>query len=159
MVCPFSVEFKSLLYHAISCQIHMGLFLDTLSESIDLFVWISLVAQTVKHLPTMQETQVWSLGWEDPLEKETATHSSTLAWKIPWTEDPGRLPSMGSQRAGQDWATSLSLSTTGTRTGVPVCRPTSCFWLFYRLCNQEQGTLWASVSSSTKVANLPHDIW
>ena len=58
----------------------------------------SLVAQTVKRLPAMPETQVQSLGWEDPLEKEMATHSSTLAWKIPWTEDPGRLQSMGSQR-------------------------------------------------------------
>ena len=62
----------------------------------------SLVAQRVKHLPTMQETQVRSLGWEDPLEKEMATHSSTLAWKIPWTEKPGRLQSMGSQRVGHD---------------------------------------------------------
>ena len=68
----------------------------------------SLVAQTVKHLPTIRETQVRSLGWEDPLEKETATHSSTLAWKIPWTEEPGRLQSMGSQRVQHDWATSLS---------------------------------------------------
>ena len=52
----------------------------------------SLVAQVVRHLPAMQETQVRYLGWEDPLEKEMATHSSTLAWKIPWTEEPGRLP-------------------------------------------------------------------
>ena len=51
----------------------------------------SLVAQMIKHLPTMWETWVQSLGWEDPLEKEMATHSSTLAWKIPWTEEPGRL--------------------------------------------------------------------
>ena len=58
--------------------------------------------QTVKRLPTMWETQVRSLGWEDPLEKEMATHSSTLAWKIPWTEEPGRLQSMGSQRVGHD---------------------------------------------------------
>ena len=50
----------------------------------------------------MQETQVLSLGWEDPLEKEMAAHSSTLAWKIPWTMEPGRLPSMGSQRVGHD---------------------------------------------------------
>ena len=64
----------------------------------------------VKHLPAMQETWVQSLGWEDPLEKETATHSSTLAWKIPWTEEPSRLQSMGSQRVGYDQATSLSLS-------------------------------------------------
>ena len=62
----------------------------------------SLVAQTVKHLPTMRETGVRSLGREDPLEKEMATHSSILAWKIPWTEDPGRLQSMGSQRVGHD---------------------------------------------------------
>ena len=55
----------------------------------------SLVAQMVKHLPTMRETQVQSLGQKDPLEKEMATHSSTLAWKIPWTEEPGRLQFMG----------------------------------------------------------------
>ena len=57
----------------------------------------SLVAQTVKHLPTKQETQVQSPGWEDLLEKEMATHSSILVWKIPWTEEPGRLLSMGLQ--------------------------------------------------------------
>ena len=68
----------------------------------------SLVAQTVKRLPTMWETRVWSLGREDPLEKEMATHSSTLAWKIPWTEEPGMLQSMGSQRVGHEWTTSLS---------------------------------------------------
>ena len=56
----------------------------------------------VKHLPTMRETQVQSLGWEDPLEKEMATHSSTLAWKISWTEERCRLQSMGSQRVGHD---------------------------------------------------------
>ena len=66
------------------------------------YIWTSLVAQTVKHLPTMWETQVRSLGQEDPLEKEMATHSSTLAWKIPWMEKPGRLQSMGSQRVGHD---------------------------------------------------------
>ena len=58
----------------------------------------SLVAQMVKRLPTMRETWVQSLGREDPLEKEMAPHSSTLAWKIPWAEKPGRLQSMGSQR-------------------------------------------------------------
>ena len=62
----------------------------------------SLVAQTVKHLPTMQETRVQSLDQEDLLEKEMATHSSILAWKIPWTEKPGRLQPMGSQRVGHD---------------------------------------------------------
>ena len=56
----------------------------------------------VKRLPTMRETRVQSLGREDLLEKETATHSSILAWKIPWTEEPGRIQSMGSQRVGHD---------------------------------------------------------
>ena len=56
----------------------------------------SLAAQMVKNLPAMQETQVQSLSGEDPLEKEMATHSSVLAWRIPWTEEPGGLPSMGS---------------------------------------------------------------
>ena len=56
----------------------------------------------LKHLPTMQETQIQSLGGEDLLEKEMATHSSILAWKIPWTEEPGRLQSMGSQRVRHD---------------------------------------------------------
>ena len=60
------------------------------------------MAQRVKFLPAMWETQVRSLGREDSLEKEMATHSGTLAWKIPWTEKPGRLQSMGSQRVGQD---------------------------------------------------------
>ena len=60
----------------------------------------SLVAQTVKNLPIMQEAWVRSLGQEDPLEKEMATHSSVFAWKIPWTDEPGALQSMGSQRAG-----------------------------------------------------------
>ena len=59
--------------------------------------WTSLVAQMVKHLPTVRETRVRSLGQEDPLEKEMATHSSILAWKIPWIEECGRLQSMGSQ--------------------------------------------------------------
>ena len=60
------------------------------------------MAQTVKRLSTMQETQVRSLGREDRLEKEMAIHSSTIAWKIPWIEEPGRLQSMGSQRVGHD---------------------------------------------------------
>ena len=60
------------------------------------------MAQTVKHLPTVQEIRVQSLGKEDPLEKEMATHSRTVAWKIPWTEEPGRLQSIGSQRVGHE---------------------------------------------------------
>ena len=64
----------------------------------------------VKRLSTMWETWVQALGWEDPLEKEMAIHSSTIAWKIPWTEEPGRLQSTGLQRVGHDWVTSLSLT-------------------------------------------------
>ena len=60
------------------------------------------MAQMVKRLSTMQETWVRSLGWEDPLEKEMATHCNTIAWKIPWTEEPGGLQSMGLQRVGHD---------------------------------------------------------
>ena len=62
----------------------------------------SLIARTVKSLPAVQEMWVRSLGWEDPLEKETATHFSILAWRTPWTEEPGRVQSMGSQRDGHD---------------------------------------------------------
>ena len=60
------------------------------------------MAQTIKSLPAMRETWVRSVGPEDPLEKEMTTHSSTLAWEIPWTEEPGRLQSIGSQRVGHD---------------------------------------------------------
>ena len=63
---------------------------------------ISLVAQTIKQLPTMWETRVRSLGLEDPLEKEMSTYSRTLAWKIPWMEDPGRLQTIGLQRVGHN---------------------------------------------------------
>ena len=67
----------------------------------------SLVAQMVKCLPAMRDARVGSLGWEDPLEKEMATHSSTLAWRIPWMQEPGGLQAMGLQRVGHHWATSL----------------------------------------------------
>ena len=63
------------------------------------------MAQTVKNLPTMLETWVQSLGWEDPLEKGTATYSCLLAWRIPQTEEPAKLQSMGSQRVRHNWAT------------------------------------------------------
>ena len=69
------------------------------------YSWASLVTQTLKNPPAMWETWIWSLGWEDPLEKGTATHSSILAWRISWTEEPGRLPSTGSQRIRHYWVT------------------------------------------------------
>ena len=76
------------------------LFLGNLGNFLSIY-WASLVAQMVK-LPAMWEIQVRSLGREDTLEKEMATHSSTIAWKIPWTEEPDRLQSMGWQRVGHD---------------------------------------------------------
>ena len=75
--------------------------LKTLAGSYQI-TWASLVAQMVKNPPAMMETWIGSLGWEDPLEKGMATHSSILAWRIPWTEKPGGLYSMGLQRVGQD---------------------------------------------------------
>ena len=70
----------------------------------------ALVAQLVKNLPDVQETWVWSLGWEDPLEKRMATHCSILSWRIPWRQEPGGLQFMGSQRVRDDWMTnSLTL--------------------------------------------------
>ena len=73
-------------------------------DMIFIYQWASLVAQRLKHLPPMQETRVRSLGREDPLEKEMATHSSTLAWRIPWREESGRLQSMGSHWVRHDWS-------------------------------------------------------
>ena len=72
----------------------LGLFFSILSSS-----WASLAAQMVKNLPVMQQTRVQSLGWEDPLEKEMVTHSSTLARRIQWTEEPGKLQSIGLQES------------------------------------------------------------
>ena len=69
------------------------------------------MAQTVKRLPEIQETWVRSLGWEDPLEEEMAAHSSVLTWRIPWTEEPGGLQSMGSQRVGHNWVTNTHTHT------------------------------------------------
>ena len=67
-----------------------------------MLIGASLIAQSVKNLPAMKETRVQFLGREDPLEKEMVIHTSTLAWKIPWAEEPDRLQSMGSQRVGHD---------------------------------------------------------
>ena len=74
-------------------------------EGLQRWPWASLLAQTLKNLPAMQETSVWSLDWKDPPEKKTATHSCILAWRIPWTEKPDRLQSMGLQRVGHNWLT------------------------------------------------------
>ena len=78
----------------------------------------SPVAQIGKNLPAMKETQVQSLGQEDPLEKGLATHSSILVWRIPWTEEPGGQRSMESQRVGCDWATKHSTAPSGLWSGI-----------------------------------------
>ena len=85
----------------------------------------SLVAQMVKNLPAMWESQVWSLGWEDLLEKVIATHSNILAWRIPWTAEPGKLQSMGWQRVRHHWATN-----THTHKHTPIFwQPDANSWL------------------------------
>ena len=82
--------------------------------------WASLIAQSVKYLSAMMDTQVQFLGWEDPLEKEMATHSSILAWRIPWTEEPGRLQSMGLQRVRRD-STVLEKEKVASVSGISAC--------------------------------------
>ena len=77
----------------------------------------------VKCLSTMRETWVQSLGWEDPLEKEMAIHSRTITWKIPWTEEPGSLQPMGSQRVRHDWATSLHFTSLNGKTDAEAEAP------------------------------------
>ena len=77
--------------------------LELIKRAFSIYDEASLVAQMVQHLPAMWETCVRSLSQKDPLEKEMATHSSTLAWRIPWTEEPGRLQSMGSQESDTTW--------------------------------------------------------
>ena len=94
-------------------------------------------------LPAMRETWVWSLGGEDPMEKEMATHSSILAWKIPWTEEPGGLQSMGSQRVGHDWTTSLSKE---TKIGLKIY----CTWP----CHQNKNQFPPQVSLSHQEASI-----
>ena len=84
---------------------------QTIHRCLSVILKKCLGAQTVKHLPAMWETRVPSLGWEDPLEKELATHSSMLAWKISWREEPGGMQSMGSQRVGHNWETNTYLLT------------------------------------------------
>ena len=84
----------------------------------------------INNLPAMQETRIWSLGQEDPLEKKMATHSSILAWRIPWTEKPSRLQSIGSQRTGQNWVTNtmiMSVQFSSVSQSCPIlCNPMDC---------------------------------
>ena len=102
----------------------------------------SLVAQTVKNLPAVRETRVRMLGWENPLEKGMATHSSILAWRIPGTEEPGGLQSMGSQRVGHDWA-AISHSLIHQTLGAPCCYLTTNQWEeSHTLCSPHTENHW-----------------
>ena len=130
------------LLACLSCKYNVSVYQDCVYHIV--LLWghacyksgASLVAQRVKHLPAMWDTGVRSLGPEDPLEKEITIHSSILAWRIPWTEEPGRLQSTASQRVRHDWATSLSLSlATNQSKWVEVaqscptlCDPIDCPW-------------------------------
>ena len=117
-------------------------------------IWSSLATQMVKNLPTIEKTQVWSLGQEDPLQKGMATHSSILAWRLPWTEGPDRLQSMGSQRVGHDWVTNtISLSrkqvvhTYNKKEGIRGC---GC-WIFGK---QNDGSRWIFLIASINIFSV-----
>ena len=101
--CWYSAQFPQIFFYQLYAT-----FAQLLSSG-HAYFWAFLVAQTVKNLPAMWETQVRFQVWEDPLEMGMATHSNILAWRIPWTEEPGRLQSIGSQRVGHDWETCTSL--------------------------------------------------
>ena len=134
------------------------------------------MAQRLKHLPAVQETWVQSLSQEDPLEKEMATHSSILAWRIPWREEPSRLQSMDSQRVRHDWATSLYLgiSWTGNHTimaqqeggkqrlKVPAASHQVMSWLREVRMGSRVGSPWEQVQSwhlwSSKDWSLFHQL-
>ena len=115
--------FNATMYYLSCVRCYTNCFTCIISfNSLTIYLVIFPVAQTVKNLPAMQETRGQSLGWEDPLEKGMAIHSSILAWRIPWTEEPGWPQSMGSQRVGHDWATNTTIATTNipSETGIPL---------------------------------------
>ena len=101
---PFTRVFSGYIYFCLrfSCKFNVESLIVSFFLSSNFKILWSLVVQMLKCLPAMPETWVRSLGWEDPLEKEMATHSSILAWRIPWMKEPGGLQSTGSQRVGHD---------------------------------------------------------
>ena len=118
-----------------------------LMESI--FLWAILMTQQVKNLPAIQEIWVQSLGREDPLEKEMATHSSILVWKIPWTEEPGGLWSMGSQRVGHSWAHVLVHGDLESVLQLPVSgTPSFALWCFLISLRWPGVTKWSTACVS-----------
>ena len=116
----------------------------------------SLVAQTVKRLSTMRETRVRSLGWEDPLEKEMAIHSRTIAWKIPWAEEPGRLQSMGSQRVRHDWATSLHFTSAVLSKCCIGLFSEKIYWVCVLIFKGKMHTMWKSMGNSLFFSITPY---
>ena len=113
----------------------------------------SLIAQLVKNLPAVQETQVWSLGWEDPLEKEMVTHSSILAWKISWTEEPGGLQFMGLQRIRHNWETNTYLLTSPAKTWVLYIFQSSTLYHFSKGFLTQSGWIWSSSFDSFGISS------
>ena len=108
LLVPMLCQNASCLWGAWYQSLNFETFPFTLMSRLLVAVWIFPVAQTVKNLPAMQETWIRSLGQKDPLEKGMTIHSSTLAWRIPWTEEPGRPQSMWSQRVRHDWVTNTA---------------------------------------------------
>ena len=108
-----------------------------------------LVAQMVNSLPAMLESQVWSLGREDPLEKGMATHSSILAWRIPWTEEPGGLQSMRLQRVGYKWSTKINIEERGKRNRPSFLRaPSFC----HDFSNSSSRLIFTKISHQTHLS-------
>jgi len=105
------------------------------------YSWASLGAQMVKNPPTMPETWVRSLGWEDPLEEGMATHSSILAWRIPWAEETGGLQSMRSQRVGHDWVTKYTHAGLRLRPELGWGSQENCFNVESLMGHRENGFL------------------
>ena len=106
-----TLKIRHLINRKVTCFIIFCMFFFTNFFCIytsNVHIHASLVAQMVKNLTILQKTWVWSLSWEEPLEEGMATHSSILAWRSLWTEEPGGLQSLGSQRVGHDWATKHS---------------------------------------------------
>ena len=143
MQCNYGIVKKKKKKYRSCCQMGCGILWNLEQFLSTTYKHASLVAQTIKHLPAMWETWVWSVGQEDPLEKEMATHSSTLAWKIPWTEEPGRLQSMWLQRVGHDWAISLTITIQGWSLWLSNVKVkwNRTFW-FFALCPQSAFFLW-----------------
>ena len=117
------------------------------------FIWASLVVQKLKHLPTKQETWVWSLGREDSLEKEMATHSSILAWRIPWSEEPGGLQSTGSQRVGNYWALFFECWVLSQHFHSPLSLSSRGSWVLLHFLPYG-GVIWISEVIDTSPRNL-----